>query len=92
MHWLITNIAGGNSNMALQIANANVVAKVERLATAIGLSKTALVEAAVDKLTADHVLQAGKAAPQSLQWAAVMVQLQVKRCRPDRHRSGAVMA
>ena len=61
--------------MSLQIANANVVAKVERLATAIGLSKTALVEAAVDKLTADHVLQAGKAAPQSLEWAAVMSQL-----------------
>ena len=36
--------------MALQIANPVVVAKVERLAKATGLSKTALVERAVDRL------------------------------------------
>lgn len=36
--------------MALQIANPSVVAKVERLAKATGLSKTALVERAVDQL------------------------------------------
>lgn len=36
--------------MALQIANPGVVAKVERLAKATGLSKTALVERAVDQL------------------------------------------
>lgn len=69
--------------MALQIANAKVVAKVERLATAMGLSKTALVEAAVDKLTAQHALQAGIAAPQALQWAAVMAQLQQVPGRAD---------
>lgn len=36
--------------MPLQIANPVVVAKVERLAKATGLSKTALVERAVDQL------------------------------------------
>jgi antitoxin VapB len=36
--------------MALQIANPVVVAKVERLAAATGLSKTAAVEKAVDRL------------------------------------------
>ncbi len=36
--------------MALQIANPSVVAKVERLAKLTGLSKTALVERAVDQL------------------------------------------
>jgi antitoxin VapB len=36
--------------MALQIANPTVVAKVERLAQATGLTKTAAVEKAVDML------------------------------------------
>ena len=36
--------------MALQIANPTVVSKVERLARATGLSKTAAVERAVDLL------------------------------------------
>jgi len=36
--------------MALQIANPVVVAKVDKLAKATGLSKTALVERAVDQL------------------------------------------
>ena len=36
--------------MALQIANPIVVGKVERLAKATGLSKTAVVEKAVDRL------------------------------------------
>ena len=36
--------------MALQIANPAVVAKIERLAKATGLSKTATVEKAVDRL------------------------------------------
>ena len=36
--------------MALQIANPVVVAKVERLARAIGLTKTAVVERAIDAL------------------------------------------
>jgi antitoxin VapB len=37
--------------MALQIANPKVVAKVERLARATGLSKTAVVERAIDRLS-----------------------------------------
>jgi antitoxin VapB len=36
--------------MALQIANPVVVGKVERLAKATGLSKTAVVEKALDRL------------------------------------------
>ena len=36
--------------MALQIANPVVVAKVERLARATGLTKTAVVERAIDTL------------------------------------------
>lgn len=36
--------------MALQIANPTVVSKVERLAKRTGLSKTALVERAVDQM------------------------------------------
>ena len=36
--------------MALQIANPVVVAKVERLARATGLTKTAVVEKAIDHL------------------------------------------
>ena len=39
--------------MALQIANPIVVGKVERLAKATGLSKTAAVERAVDRLISE---------------------------------------
>ena len=39
--------------MPLQIANPIVVEKVERLARATGLTKTALVERAVDRLAAE---------------------------------------
>ncbi len=39
--------------MALQIANPAVVSKVERLAKATGLSKTAVVERAVDRLLSE---------------------------------------
>lgn len=45
--------------MALQIANPVVVEKVERLARATGLSKTALVERAVDRLAAELVVDRG---------------------------------
>ena len=41
--------------MALQIANPVVVSKVERLAKATGLSKTAVVERAVDRLISETV-------------------------------------
>jgi antitoxin VapB len=39
--------------MALQIANPTVVAKVERLARARGMTKTAVVEQAVDRLAGE---------------------------------------
>ena len=39
--------------MALQIANPVVVAKVERLARATGMTKTAVVERAIDRLAGD---------------------------------------
>ena len=39
--------------MALQIANPVVVSKVERLARATGLSKTAVVEQAIDRLASE---------------------------------------
>jgi antitoxin VapB len=39
--------------MALQIANPAVVAKVHRLARATGLTKTAVVERAIDRLAAE---------------------------------------
>ena len=39
--------------MALQIANPVVVAKVERLARAMGMSKTAIVERAIDRLASE---------------------------------------
>jgi antitoxin VapB len=39
--------------MALQIANPTVVAKVARLAKATGLTKTAVVERAIDRLAAE---------------------------------------
>ena len=41
--------------MALKIANPVVVSKVERLAKATGLSKTAVVERAVDRLFSETV-------------------------------------
>jgi antitoxin VapB len=56
--------------MALQIANPVVVAKVERLARATGLTKTAVVERAIDNLASQT--QAG-AAPGRM--AALLAQL-----------------
>jgi len=41
------------ADMALQIANPVVVSKVERLARATGLTKTAVVERAVDRLASE---------------------------------------
>jgi antitoxin VapB len=42
--------------MALQIANRAVIEKIEALARATGLSKTAAVEKAVDRLLAEQEL------------------------------------
>lgn len=57
--------------MALQIANPSVVSKVERLAKRTGLSKTALVERAVDRLLSDTE----QPARQGAQLLALLAQL-----------------
>ena len=57
--------------MALQIANPTVVKKVERLAKQTGLTKTAVVERALDRLIAE---MAG-APDQSGRIAALLAQL-----------------
>ena len=67
--------------MALQIANPVVVDKVERLARATGLSKTAAVEKAVDRLLGETAMSKGQAADQRL--AALLAQLDRIPDRPD---------
>lgn len=64
--------------MALQIANPNVVAKVERLARATGLTKTAVVERAIDRLAV-----ALQAPPDTGRLAALLAQLDRIPDRPD---------
>lgn len=56
--------------MALQIANPVVVAKVERLARATGLSKTAVVERAID-----HLASQTQVTEESGRMAALLAQL-----------------
>jgi antitoxin VapB len=58
--------------MALQIANPVVVGKVERLAKATGLSKTAVVEKALDRLIGETM---GKKAEGGNRVAALLAQL-----------------
>jgi antitoxin VapB len=57
--------------MALQIANPAVVSKVERLAKRTGLSKTAVVEKAVDRLLSELATPADHSA----RLAALLAQL-----------------
>lgn len=57
--------------MALQIANPAVVSKVERLAKRTGLSKTALVERAIDRLS----METADASNQTARLAALLAQL-----------------
>ena len=56
--------------MALQIANPVVVAKVERLARAMGLTKTSVVERAIDRLAGET-----QAAPDPDRMLAILAQL-----------------
>ncbi len=65
--------------MALQIANPVVVAKVERLAKATGLSKTAVVERALDKLIGETMNKADG----GNRVAALLAQLDRVPDRPD---------
>ena len=57
--------------MALQIANPTVVSKVERLAKRTGLSKTAVVERAVDRLLCETAIRSKPSA----RLAALLAQL-----------------
>ncbi len=57
--------------MALQIANPSVVSKVERLAKRTGLSKTAVVERAVDRL----LNETAPPSKQAARLAALLAQL-----------------
>ena len=66
--------------MPVQIANPAVVAKIERLASLSGLTKTAAVEQAVDAMLA---VKGGGAAPGSMaRFNAILAQLDRV---PDRH-------
>lgn len=64
--------------MALQIANPAVVAKVERLARATGLTKTAVVERALDRLASELQTQ-----PDTRRLDALLKQLDRIPDRPD---------
>lgn len=65
--------------MALQIANPGVVRKVEALARATGLSKTAVVEKAVDRMLAE----VGRPAGSGDRMAALLHQLDQVPDRAD---------
>jgi antitoxin VapB len=66
--------------MALQIANPVVVAKVERLARATGLTKTAVVERAIDALANET-----RSAAVPGRMAALLAQLDRVPDRVDAH-------
>ena len=57
--------------MALQIANPAVVIKVERLAKSLGLSKTAVVNQALDRM----ISAAGSSADHAPRMTALLAQL-----------------
>jgi antitoxin VapB len=68
--------------MALQIANPVVVGKVERLAKRTGLSKTAVVDRALDRLI-DEIGETADATDQTARLAALLAQLDRIPDRPD---------
>ncbi len=65
--------------MALQIADPVVIGKVERLTKATGLSKTAVVERALDSLISETTERASTAG----RMAALLAQLDRIPDRPD---------
>jgi antitoxin VapB len=73
------DINSTETQMPLQIANPVVVRKVEQLARAMGLSKTAAVERAVDRLLSE-TQPAGDAAERM---ASLLAQLDRVPERPD---------
>lgn len=69
--------------MPLQIANPNVVGKVERLARATGLNKTAAVERAVDRLLRELEGPAAAPSANAARVTALLAQLDRIPDRPD---------
>jgi antitoxin VapB len=69
--------------VALQIANPKVVTKVEALARATGLSKTAAVERAVDDCL--RSIEASNAAASTDRFTALLAQLDRIADRVDAH-------
>lgn len=69
--------------MPLQIANPNVVGKVERLARATGLNKTAAVERAVDRLLRELEVPAAAPSANAARVSALLAQLDRIPDRPD---------
>ena len=67
--------------MPLQIANPNVIRKVEQLAKATGLSKTAVVERALDRL----IRETAATSDPTGRIAALLAQLDRIPDRPDAH-------
>ena len=68
--------------MPVQIANPQVVAKIERLSRAIGVGKTAAVEAAIDRMLA----QVGASGISGDPWngiEAIVAQMHLIPTRPD---------
>jgi len=59
--------------LPVQIANPTVVAKIERLAEATGMTKTAAVETAIDAMLAARAIGTG---PETMaRFAAILIQL-----------------
>ena len=70
--------------MALQIANPAVVAKVEHLANATGLSKTAVVDKALDRLLVEVTARSsGSTKSGRSRLVALLAQLDQIPDRPD---------
>ncbi len=68
--------------MSIQIANPAVVAKIERLAALTGLSKTAAVEVAVERVLGESDEIAGTLRVGAL-WESILKQLHGLPDRPD---------
>ena len=67
--------------MAIQIANLGVIEKSERLSTLTGLSKTAAVEIAVDRLLAEGTAAVGLEV--QARYGALLAQMDRIAERPD---------
>jgi antitoxin VapB len=69
--------------MALQIANPAVVSKVEQLALAMGVSKTAAVEYAVSAMIREQANRANAGSSSSARTRTLLAQLDIISDRQD---------